>query len=192
MSVCLSVGSHISKTAYPNLMNFPVHANRKCFFLGKKAIAFFLVEKSPHNAACVKSRLIFIQNSTSWKSNNQICTTSYSEHKILAHLHLRACTVVQAIVKAKGKFRPLWASKPPKRISMKLKIYNYIKGMTTHFWFLNRHFYFILFTLYLGSRHARIRGQYVIWRFSTQESVFWRSHWKYSQDTSEDISKHRS
>ena len=31
-----------------------------------------------------------------------------------------------------GKFRPHWGSKTPERISMKLGIYNYVGGMTTH------------------------------------------------------------
>jgi len=49
-----------------------------------------------------------------------------------------ACTVVQAKAKAnsqrngKWQISTPWCSKTPERILMKLGIYNYIVGMTTH------------------------------------------------------------
>jgi len=47
-------------------------------------------------------------------------------------------TVEQAVVKAngqsnvKGQISTSWGSETPERISMKLRIYNYVVGMTTH------------------------------------------------------------
>ena len=49
-----------------------------------------------------------------------------------------ACTVVQAVVKANsqsngnGQISTPWGSKTPQRISMKLGIYNYVGGLTSH------------------------------------------------------------
>jgi len=49
-----------------------------------------------------------------------------------------ACTVVQAVAKAtsqsnkKGQILTPWGSETPKRISMKLGIYNRVMGMPTH------------------------------------------------------------
>jgi len=51
---------------------------------------------------------------------------------------ITACTVVQAVVKAtsqsngKGQILTPRGSETPKRISMKLGIYNRVAGMTTH------------------------------------------------------------
>ena len=51
---------------------------------------------------------------------------------------ITACTVVQAVVKAtsqsngKGQILTPWGSETPKRISMKLGIYNWVAGMPTH------------------------------------------------------------
>ena len=51
---------------------------------------------------------------------------------------ITACTVVQAVVKVNiqsngnGQISTPWDSKTPKRISMKLGTYNYVRGMTTH------------------------------------------------------------
>ena len=76
------------------------------------------------------------------------------------------------------KFRPHMGSKTPERISMKLGIYNYVGGMTSHanphgaattwvvlantwlvscFGFLV--YFFSFYTLFLGSRPARTGGQ---------------------------------
>ena len=51
---------------------------------------------------------------------------------------ITACTVVQAVVKATsqsngtGQILTPWGSETPKRISMKLGIYNRVAGMPTH------------------------------------------------------------
>jgi len=49
-------------------------------------------------------------------------------------VRFNAYTVVQAVVKVmgKGKFRPSFGSKTPERISMKLRIYNYVTRAWPH------------------------------------------------------------
>ena len=52
--------------------------------------------------------------------------------------HITACTVVQSVVKANGQsngngqISTHRGSETPERISMKLGIYNYVGGLTTH------------------------------------------------------------
>ena len=52
----------------------------------------------------------------------------------------KACTVVQAVIKANiqsngnGQISIHWGSSTREQISMKLGIYNYVGGMTTHFY----------------------------------------------------------
>ena len=56
----------------------------------------------------------------------------------MTYVDITACTVVQAVVKAytqsdgNGQTSTLRGSETPERISMKLGIYNYVGGMTTH------------------------------------------------------------
>ena len=103
------------------------------------------------------------------------------DRKLKFGVWITACTVVQAVVKAtsqsngKGQFWIPCGSETPKRISMKVGIYNRVMGMPTHanpcgaattwvvwantwkkhvLWFLR----YTFFTLFFGSRRARTRG----------------------------------
>ena len=69
-----------------------------------------------------------------WGDQTGILSSALAVSRLL----ITACTVVQAVVKAtsqsngKGQILTPWGSETPERISMKLGMYNWVAGMTTH------------------------------------------------------------